>query len=432
MGARSVKTALSLLKNRQFGRFWDAVCLNAFCARRKAAHRLSCAMRLPPVRRRGNAVLYVVNRLEAESGRTIRYRVFHLIEALKGRRRASWEIIENGIDGDRRAISRYAIIVLMRLPWSSRAQQLVNSAHEMGIPVIFDIDDQIFNPLLAGDYARVLGGGKNTQASLAKTFGLFEKMLLACDFATVSTAYLKTQMDQLGVEARVIRNGFNKTQLKLSEKHRRKRKPHPDEIRIGYLSGSKTHDRDFISALPGIEQIMREDGRVALHVTGYLNPALIPEELRARAWISGFTGWKKLIKISAENDINIAPLDLHNPFCHAKSELKFYEAALLGIPTVASPTDTFTRCVEDGVNGLLAVNETEWYNAFKKLIRNAKLYSSIAKSAEKTARERYSPLVVATEADYVYTVFLTKYRGRKGLSRSMGKDGQKNAIQKRD
>ena len=64
--------------------------------------------------------------------------------------------------------------------------------------------------------------------------------------------------------------------------------------------------------------------------------------------------WQGLPNIVAQIDINLAPLELDNPFCQAKSEIKFTEAALVGVPTVASPTQAFVYAMRDGEDGLLA------------------------------------------------------------------------------
>ena len=53
-------------------------------------------------------------------------------------------------------------------------------------------------------------------------------------------------------------------------------------------------------------------------------------------------------------DINLAPLEIGNPFCESKSELKFFEAGLLGVPTVATATRTFCEAISDGKDGFVA------------------------------------------------------------------------------
>ena len=68
-------------------------------------------------------------------------------------------------------------------------------------------------------------------------------------------------------------------------------------------------------------------------------------------------------------DINIIPLVI-NPFTEAKSDLKYYEAALVEVPSVASPTAVYQSAIEHGSNGFLARTSDDWYEALRNLIVN--------------------------------------------------------------
>ena len=52
----------------------------------------------------------------------------------------------------------------------------------------------------------------------------------------------------------------------------------------------------------------------------------------------------------ARFDVSIAPLEVGNVFCEAKSELKYVQAALLDVCTIASPTGPYRRAIRDGEN----------------------------------------------------------------------------------
>ena len=54
--------------------------------------------------------------------------------------------------------------------------------------------------------------------------------------------------------------------------------------------------------------------------------------------------WRKLPEIQVQFDINLAPLEIDNPFGQSKSEIKYVEAALLRVPTIASPSDSYSAC----------------------------------------------------------------------------------------
>jgi hypothetical protein len=49
-----------------------------------------------------------------------------------------------------------------------------------------------------------------------------------------------------------------------------------------------------------------------------------------------------------------------NEFTDSKSPLKFFEAGVLGVPTVASATETFRDAINDGCDGFLATSVEQW------------------------------------------------------------------------
>lgn len=402
-----LRVAVRLLKTKGPGAVARAMGRLAFSLQRRLRHRLSglflrlhhgrCTERKPCPRER---VLYITSRYEAENGQTARYRIFNIREALGRRAKTRFEIIEDGIGGDERMIARFDLIVLMRLSWSAEAARLAVNAQRHGVKLVFDIDDVIFLPDTLPDFYRAVGcADPEERAAYAAAFAEYHETFRHCAFATVTTPYLKQLMEQNGKRAWVIPNGYNQTQKRLAERFAAEK---PAEPVLGYLSGTKTHDRDFACALPGILRLMREDSSVRLNVVGHLDRSLLPPEIRARTQTHGFVGWKKLIRLAAQTNINLAPLEPGNPFCSAKSELKFFEAALLGTPTAASATDTFVRCIRDGENGMLVTGAEGWYNALKSLAGDSALRARLAGNARSTAEARYSPAAVSARALAVY------------------------------
>jgi glycosyltransferase involved in cell wall biosynthesis len=121
--------------------------------------------------------------------------------------------------------------------------------------------------------------------------------------------------------------------------------------------------------------------------------------------------WGRLMEYGAQNYINIAPLDFSNPFCNAKSELKYFESAIVSVPTVASATDTFSRCIENEKNGMLAASDDEWYRGLKKLLDDKMFYENISKEAKRHAMRNYSPEAIASEVMTAYSAIIKEYRG---------------------
>lgn len=78
-------------------------------------------------------------------------------------------------------------------------------------------------------------------------------------------------------------------------------------------------------------------------------------------------------------DIGLCPLD-DIEFNRAKSQLKWSEYAALRIPSVCSKLEPYD-CVEDGITGLVAKNEDEFFDKICLLVENAKLRKEIADNA---------------------------------------------------
>jgi len=83
-------------------------------------------------------------------------------------------------------------------------------------------------------------------------------------------------------------------------------------------------------------------------------------------------------------------LESDNPFCEAKSELKFFEAGILKIPTVAAATQTFKEAIDDGIDGFVAGTSEEWIKKLEKLISYEKIRREMGEKAEKKTLEKYT------------------------------------------
>lgn len=98
------------------------------------------------------------------------------------------------------------------------------------------------------------------------------------------------------------------------------------------------------------------------------------------------TDWNGWFALASQFNINLAPLEHGNIFCRAKSEIKFVEAALLGVPTVASSVDPFEYAIRHGENGFLAGNVVEWIDALEKLVTQPALRQKVSTGCSEHCR----------------------------------------------
>ncbi|RMF97187.1 MAG: glycosyltransferase [Candidatus Schekmanbacteria bacterium] len=88
-------------------------------------------------------------------------------------------------------------------------------------------------------------------------------------------------------------------------------------------------------------------------------------------------------------DIGIMPLK-DDEWCRGKCGLKLLQYMIAAIPSVSSPVGINNDIVDDGINGYLASNESEWIEKIEKLILSEDLREKIGKAARVKALENFS------------------------------------------
>ncbi|HEV8013565.1 MAG TPA: hypothetical protein VGP34_05780, partial [Pontimonas sp.] len=97
-------------------------------------------------------------------------------------------------------------------------------------------------------------------------------------------------------------------------------------------------------------------------------------------------------------DLNIVPLQ-DSPFTWSKSELKYFEAALVETPTLASATPVFQGAIGHGVTGYLA-GSSQWLETLRHIENQGpENLSSIGQQARASVISSYSPEALAEKLD---------------------------------
>ena len=148
--------------------------------------------------------------------------------------------------------------------------------------------------------------------------------------------------------------------------------------------------RDFALAAPAILRLMEKDPRIVLRIVGFLDVGPDLNRFRDRIEVFPLQDFLNLQRLIAEVEINIAPLQ-DNTFTNCKSELKYFEAAICGTLTVASPTFTFAASIEHGHTGLLAQG-FDWSSKLEEavsIVDSRAAYTAMACAAHDAVVERY-------------------------------------------
>lgn len=288
------------------------------------------------------------------------------------------------------ALGTHNIIIFHRTPFSGRLGALISEARAKNIVCLADFDDVTFSQAYAEQLVRA---GKAEPGNAEDEAKRFAALLRVCNGATCSTAPLARLLADEGIErVGLLPNCLSQQLLTASEAARAGRRGAATGgiVRIGYASGSATHNADFELVRPILDELLRTHPNVHLDLIGFLDPGEFSPEVAGRVHQHRFVEHWELPFQLARFDINIAPLEL-NPFNECKSAIKFIEAAVAGVPTVASPTEPFREAIEHGVTGFLAGSPDEWLECLDALIRDGELRERIATAAADSCIAAYSP-----------------------------------------
>ncbi|KXV77104.1 glycosyl transferase [Acetobacter cerevisiae] len=285
------------------------------------------------------------------------------------------------------------IVILWRVEFSGHVDILLQLARENGAGIIFDTDDITFLPHLARfdiiDGIRSIGA---TEQRIETIFTEMRRTMMRSDLCIAPTDTLAGLMRINKPLTYTVPNTFDSDSLRRSRMAMRKKHWIGSDgfVRIGYATGSRTHQRDFARVAGILAKLMleRADLRLVLfRESGNHRPVLLMNEFPELTPVSDQIEWRDMVPLpelpeeTARFDISIAPLEAGSLFCNAKSELKFFEAALAGVPSIVSPTAPFRQCIVDGISGFLADTPEEWETALRTLLENPDLRRRMADAA---------------------------------------------------
>ncbi|MGJ7548726.1 glycosyltransferase [Pseudomonas alloputida] len=319
----------------------------------------------------------------------VRYRIDQKLEQLQLQGKTATAISWTELQLKQNELALHDVVIFYRVPAVVQVIKAIAQVNATGKLSLYEIDDLLFVP----EYPPALesyGGyvSNETYRELTRGMALFNAAARLCRHGIASTEPLRRELQNLVQERRcwLHRNGLDslnkiRTTDKAAKKH----------IDIFYGSGTQAHNIDFIEqALPAIERIFNDYSDVRLIVVGYLRlPKAFEQAYEGRyihlPAIDSVQGYWSLLE---QADINIAVL--HDDRINScKSELKWFEAACYGIPSVLSTTENYRDVVKDGEDGYLASSESEWYSALKQLVGDSDLRLSVGQAAQRRATSDY-------------------------------------------
>ena len=312
-----------------------------------------------------------------------RYRVLNKAEQL---RKHGFEVkVVNLSEFELTQAQNASHIIIYRSPISPELLRLCHLAKDYGKPIFFDIDDLVFDTLYTDQLSYTKGLPHHEKENYDANVRNYGYMLENCDGAITSTNQLQKELKKYQSKVLLNRNLASDELISISSQFLKDYSQVSDVVKIGYFSGSISHNENFELIKPAIKQLLKKYSNVQLHIVGILD---IPKDMKPfenQIVTHDYVDWDKLPVLISEVDINLAPL-VDSIFNRAKSEIKWIEAALVKVPTVASKIGAFSDVVIDGETGLLATDD-QWFDKLEALVLSPELRQNLAESAYRAVLE---------------------------------------------
>ncbi len=282
------------------------------------------------------------------------------------------------------------ILILHRVKLDNYTQKFIKYAKRMGAVVIYDIDDLLFSKLGEAYLSRIQ---RCQYERHIESENHFKAAMKLCDTVVVSVPYLANYVNKWHSDVRVMRNGLSREYLNTANNIFEKRRNAKSRklVTIGYLSGSSTHDYDFKIVENALLRVLRKFENVKVMLVGPVSFSkkflYFGERFLHIKWVE----YNEYPRLFESIDINVIPLEVSQPFCQCKSELKYIESGACGVVNIASPTDVYAEIISNEFNGLLAGdNDNGWYDVLKDLINNPMKREIIGENGREFVIKNYS------------------------------------------
>ena len=335
-------------------------------------------------------ILYTLNEF---NNSTFRYRYFNFRETLRNSSEYSVVCFESAeLPSVSPYISTVTAVVFQRALLDNCTNNFLHLCKNFEIPTVYDIDDLIYNEDCILDYVTNIGLDPNHQniSYLLGTAAGHTCIAKHCDSFITTTTYLKEHLVRdFGKPTYVIPNYYNMEQENCSADAVKNRVQDKSKYYIGYFSGSNSHQNDFGVCREAIIDLMKKYSNIYLKIVGFMT---LENELavfhdEGRVIFKPICSYEELQYEIAEVDLNVAPL-VNYYFNDCKSELKFFESAIVKVPSVMSAVGVYNDIIKNGENGFIC-KENEWFDTLEKMYLDRELSEKIAENAYNYARENY-------------------------------------------
>lgn len=318
-----------------------------------------------------------------------RYRAGHMIESLESMGVTVSEVRYYNLSLD--DIRRHNVFIFCRCPWMPEYEKLFKEIKKRNKITIYEVDDLVIDRKYT-DTLKVVQDLVPEEREIYDD-GVYRhgKLMQACDYAITTTNELAAELQTYKnlKEVFINRNSMSEEMLHHSNEAIKTVERDEDSIVVGYFSGTHTHNEDFQMVAPAIVKVLKKYKNTKVKIAGRIDT---PEEFEGfddRIIHMPYVDWRKLPSELRECDIILSPL-VDTVFNRAKSEIKWAEAALVGVPVVASDIGAFSDSIRHEETGLLVDNNQQaWFEALDRLVANQSLREKLSQNSREYIVSNY-------------------------------------------
>ena len=321
--------------------------------------------------------ILIIDGVENAIPQCTRYRVTNKAEQLRSFGQDVWVVNHSAFKlGYAEQASK---IIIYRCGYSEQLAELIHLAKKYHKPIYYDVDDLVIDTKYTDQLSYTQNLSPMEKLGYDAGVKSYRDLLALCDGAITTTQILKLELQNYQSNVLLNRNLASQQLVAISNKSAKDYSIETETVKIAYFSGSITHNENFELIKPAVIQILQKYPFVELHLVGHID---IPKELSAfknQLVFHDFVDWQVLPSMIAEIDINLAPL-VDSVFNRAKSEIKWIEAALVKVPTLASQIGAFSEMIQDGETGIL-VSDVLWFEKLEELVKSRACRQEIGEKA---------------------------------------------------
>src|SRR6266498_3156537 len=331
---------------------------------------------------------------------TFRYRVYNMIQALlesKSKTSAAY-FAHDDLDVLGKVVDIADVLVVGRSKYNEKLNYAITHARSKGKPVVYDVDDLIFDLAYVHLILNTLDKDVSDNAILDRWFALVGRIGAAmklCDRAITTNEYLAARLQpHFEKPVSVIPNFLNREQVEISERIFRQKKAsgfaRNDRVYLGYFSGTQSHNKDLEIMSDALTKLLQNNPNMVLRIVGYIDIRGILRNYISQIEQYPIQDFINLQRLIGQVEVNLVPLQ-DNEFTNCKSELKYFEASMAGTICIATPTYAYAQSITDGKNGYLS-KSFEWYEKIQNVINllNTNSYPEMAQEAFDHSKQVYT------------------------------------------